>query len=83
MLMDSVKLLDGVIEDGVIQSGNVLPVAQDVNAPKKKGQLFYLDIQVGDKAPGLYVFNGVDWVPSSGASSGGSGEGDETDSWMG
>lgn len=81
MLMDSVKLLDGVIEAGVIESGSALPAQDDI--PKKKGQLFYLDIQIEDKAPGLYVFNGVEWVPASGATAGGSGEGDETEAWMG
>lgn len=80
MLMDSLKLLDGTIENGVIQSGDVFP---DESEPKKKGQLFYLDKQLEEKAPGLYVFNGAEWVPASGATAGGSGEGDETEAWMG
>lgn len=80
MLTDSVKLLDGVIEDGVIKSGNAFP---GQGKSRKKGQLFYLDTALELLVPGLYVFDGVNWVPASGASAGGSGEGDETDAWMG
>lgn len=74
MLVDSLKLLDGFIDDGVIETGISLPSA--IGA--KQGQLFYL--RSGLK--GLYSFNGIEWeMPSGGG--GVAASGDESFSWMG
>lgn len=74
MLVDSIKLYDGFIDDGVIETGISLPSVVDA----KQGQLFYL--RAGLK--GLYSFNGIEWeMPSNGGGNGGGG--DDSFSWMG
>lgn len=82
MLMDSIEITDGDIKSGVIESGSSFPGVGNGKG-KKKGQLYYLDTVVGDKAPGLYVFDGANWVPSSGANGSAGESTDESALWMG
>lgn len=74
MLIDSVTLVDGNIDDGVIESAATLP---DISTAKL-GQVFYLSAQDGSNGPGLYTFDGTVWKPSSGST-----PVDETTLWMG
>lgn len=62
MLMDSLNLVDGGIRNAVIESGTTFPA---INI-SHKGQVFYLTAAIVDLKPGLYVFNNVAWVASSG-----------------
>lgn len=83
MLVDSIEITDGDIKSGVIESGSVFPGIGDTRG-HKKGQLYYLDHQVNDKAPGLYVFDGANWVPSSSDTTASAGDSiDESALWMG
>lgn len=76
MLVDSIKLLDGFIDDGVIETGTSFPPALE----SRQGQLFYL--RSGDV--GLYTFDGVEWTkPANSEGGGSSGGGDSSSSWMG
>jgi hypothetical protein len=72
MWVDSITLDDGDIKSGVIESGSVFPgnSGNSNGKGKKKGQLFYLDVKVDDKEPGLYVYNGTEWVTSSSLNAG-------------
>lgn len=84
MLADSITITDGAIKAGVIESGAEFPGVGNTKS-KKKGQLYYLDQKINDKAAGLYVFDGAEWVPSSSdeaASSAGDAI-DESALWMG
>lgn len=78
MLIDSVKMLDGDIDDGVIESGDALPD----KATAKKGQVFYLSVADATHAVGLHVFDGTEWVGSAAATQAAS-SADESDIWMG
>lgn len=62
MLFDSIKMVDGAIDDGVIESGTSFPLIEN----SKLGQLFYLSQAVNENIAGLYVFDSINWVAASG-----------------
>ncbi|MFY0655390.1 MAG: hypothetical protein JXR12_01300 [Neptunomonas phycophila] len=57
MIIDNIKLIDGSIQNAVVESGTALP-ATELTA----GRIFFLTQVQGANAVGLYIYSGSEWV---------------------
>lgn len=57
MIIDNIKLIDGSIENAVVEQGIALPITD-----LESGRIFYLTQDQGPNALGLYIYSGAEWV---------------------
>jgi hypothetical protein len=57
MIIDNIKLIDGSIQNAVVESGTALPAVELTT-----GRIFFLTQVQGPNDIGLYIYSGAEWV---------------------
>lgn len=57
MIIDNIKLIDGSIQNAVVEQGIALPTTE-----LESGRIFYLTQVQGPNDIGLYIYSGAEWV---------------------